>query len=426
MVTSIDAQLTRPSLGMCHNFYLRSYSLGNKGKSKTLMFFDGCATHLGCTVILRGASNAELKRVKMIMNFMIYAVYNWKLERSFVVDGHTYIAPLPSESFDLEDKEFEDAVDHMDGVDGTEGSTLDPTLVRGISEQVQGISEAMQGVEEFTTDALMDDAFSGAISVTAPMDNASVASTDTLEAPRDAADAKEQSKDESDNAAKPGMPVPTIGLLDKSKLTQTVSDFSDPLHSYLNSGASPQETPLEPPRGSFSLTEEPLANSFRKAVDETILSVSPYLRYSIPYLETEAGQNSLLRRFFQKDLYQSVLFEKDNLMRRPKFSEMEPRITTDSNRNVAIKDVHLMIKLQITTGANDKEFKAVLADFRARGGRLRNICSCETTGDSAYHEYCNISMGRPGGSAVIVEEPTGQSECLASYTVLVFFLHQGI
>lgn len=353
------------------------------------MFFDGCATHLGCTVILRGASNAELKRVKMIMNFMIYAVYNWKLERSFLIDQHTYIAPLPSESFDLEDKEFEDSTDLQAG-----------------SVPVTGVTKAVVHVEESTSDPLVcGDAVVGAVSIIAPEDEASV-DTDKDGTVSDT----QAGKDEKDNA-KSGVPVPTIGLLDKAKLTQTVSDFSDPLHSYLNSGASPQETPLEPPRGSFSLTEEPLSNSFRKALDETILSCSPYLRYSIPYLETEAGQNCLLRRFFQKDLYQSVLFEKDNLMRRPKFSEMESKRDADGNQNVHIKDVHLLIKLQITTGVKDKEFQAVLADFRARGGRLRNICGCETTpSDIMFHEYCNISMCRPGGSVVIVDEPISQSE----------------
>ena len=33
------------------------------GKSKTLMFFDGCASHLGCTVTLRGGPLQELKKV---------------------------------------------------------------------------------------------------------------------------------------------------------------------------------------------------------------------------------------------------------------------------------------------------------------------------------------------------------------------------
>ena len=33
------------------------------GSVKHLMYFDGCAHHVGCTVTLRGGSKAELKRV---------------------------------------------------------------------------------------------------------------------------------------------------------------------------------------------------------------------------------------------------------------------------------------------------------------------------------------------------------------------------
>ena len=33
------------------------------GDTKTLLYFDGCATHLGCTVTLRGSHSNELKRV---------------------------------------------------------------------------------------------------------------------------------------------------------------------------------------------------------------------------------------------------------------------------------------------------------------------------------------------------------------------------
>ena len=35
------------------------------GESKTLMFFEGCATHLGCTISLRGASSPELQKVRL-------------------------------------------------------------------------------------------------------------------------------------------------------------------------------------------------------------------------------------------------------------------------------------------------------------------------------------------------------------------------
>lgn len=43
---SVDTHIGRPQLGLCHNFYLETFKI-SEGTKKTLMFFDGCAMHLG-------------------------------------------------------------------------------------------------------------------------------------------------------------------------------------------------------------------------------------------------------------------------------------------------------------------------------------------------------------------------------------------
>lgn len=43
---SVDTHIGRPQLGLCHNFYLETFPISD-GMRKTLMFFDGCAMHLG-------------------------------------------------------------------------------------------------------------------------------------------------------------------------------------------------------------------------------------------------------------------------------------------------------------------------------------------------------------------------------------------
>ncbi|XP_078714192.1 1-phosphatidylinositol 3-phosphate 5-kinase isoform X1 [Lampetra fluviatilis] len=85
LVHSIDQLVTKPRLGSCHKFYVKAFQLPN-GKSKTLMFFEGCAQHLGCTVLLRGSGAYELARVKEIILFMVYMVYHSRLEISFLMD----------------------------------------------------------------------------------------------------------------------------------------------------------------------------------------------------------------------------------------------------------------------------------------------------------------------------------------------------
>jgi 1-phosphatidylinositol-3-phosphate 5-kinase len=48
------------------------------------MYFDGCALPLGCTVLLRGASAAELTKLKRVVKFGVLAAYHLSLEVNFL------------------------------------------------------------------------------------------------------------------------------------------------------------------------------------------------------------------------------------------------------------------------------------------------------------------------------------------------------
>lgn len=81
IIPSLDAHIGAPQLGTCGMFYLKS--CGNK----TLMFFDGCEPEIGCTILIRGSVRPELAKVKKVITFMTYVEYNWRLERSFLMDA---------------------------------------------------------------------------------------------------------------------------------------------------------------------------------------------------------------------------------------------------------------------------------------------------------------------------------------------------
>ena len=92
IISSIDKLAIKPAqAGKCASFYLKTYI--NRGRKKTYMFLDGCAKELGCTLVLRGASDATLERIKRITEFMIYVVYNLKLETCLMRDE---FAAIPS------------------------------------------------------------------------------------------------------------------------------------------------------------------------------------------------------------------------------------------------------------------------------------------------------------------------------------------
>ncbi|KAF3784719.1 putative 1-phosphatidylinositol-3-phosphate 5-kinase [Nymphaea thermarum] len=59
---------------------------GGKPPKKTLMFFEGCPRPLGCTILLKGANGNELKKIKKVIQFAVFAAYHLILETSFLVD----------------------------------------------------------------------------------------------------------------------------------------------------------------------------------------------------------------------------------------------------------------------------------------------------------------------------------------------------
>ncbi|XP_050234377.1 putative 1-phosphatidylinositol-3-phosphate 5-kinase FAB1D isoform X2 [Mercurialis annua] len=91
-IFSSDA-LAGQKLKQCDYFHIEKFveehagsCEGGKKPSKTLMFIEGCPTHLGCTILLKGSHSDELKRVKCVMQIAVIMAYNLILETLFLVD----------------------------------------------------------------------------------------------------------------------------------------------------------------------------------------------------------------------------------------------------------------------------------------------------------------------------------------------------
>ncbi|KAL9224172.1 hypothetical protein vseg_000235 [Gypsophila vaccaria] len=104
IVPSID-HLKSPKLGYCESFHVEKYfeehgSAGQGGKklTKTLMFFEGCPKPLGFTILLRGASGDELKKVKHVVQYGVFAAYHLALETSYLADEGASLPELPLKS----------------------------------------------------------------------------------------------------------------------------------------------------------------------------------------------------------------------------------------------------------------------------------------------------------------------------------------
>lgn len=109
IVPSID-HLSSQKSGYCESFHvekfledLNSAETGGKKTMKTLMFFEGCPKPLGFTILLRGADKDELKKVKHVVQYGVFAAYHLALETSFLADEGVSLPEIPLNSLALPD-----------------------------------------------------------------------------------------------------------------------------------------------------------------------------------------------------------------------------------------------------------------------------------------------------------------------------------
>ena len=156
IISSIDKLAINPAqTGKCANFYLKTYI--NEGRKKTYMFLSGCAKELGCTIVLRGAETTTLKKIKSITEFMVYVVYNLKLETCLMRDE---FALIPS-SIDI----------------GSMSPGLDQTAqsqeIKHPDDQAVAKSRESPGQPEAVEKAIRDDANNGSQEIDQSAENLS-------------------------------------------------------------------------------------------------------------------------------------------------------------------------------------------------------------------------------------------------------------
>lgn len=100
IISSIDMVALKPvHVGKSAGFDVKTYTHHDiPGKKKTYMQISGCPKELGCTIVLRGASPPVLSKVKRITEFMVYVVYNLKLETCLMRDEFVMIPSVTSDA----------------------------------------------------------------------------------------------------------------------------------------------------------------------------------------------------------------------------------------------------------------------------------------------------------------------------------------
>ena len=89
---------SRP-VGQSASFDIKTYVHKDiPGQKRTYVYLSGCPKELGCTVILRGADMKTLAKIKRITEFMVYVVYNLKLETCLMRDEYVSIPSVAEDT----------------------------------------------------------------------------------------------------------------------------------------------------------------------------------------------------------------------------------------------------------------------------------------------------------------------------------------
>ncbi|KAJ3687908.1 hypothetical protein LUZ61_017072 [Rhynchospora tenuis] len=97
-VITLSDVLKDPKLKSCESFhverFVEEHNIGGEGgkkPAKTLMFLEGFPRPLGCTILLRGSNSEELKKVKHVLQYTVFAAYHLILETSFFEDQRVFL-----------------------------------------------------------------------------------------------------------------------------------------------------------------------------------------------------------------------------------------------------------------------------------------------------------------------------------------------
>lgn len=140
IISSIDMVALKPvHIGKSAGFDVKTYVHNDiPGRKKTYIYLSGCPKELGCTIALRGANMAILSKMKRITEFMVYVVYNLKLETCLMRDEFVLI-PSVTDSGSLSPSRHQAAQTLQSGVS-------DPAQQRELltqaNDKLQAVAEA--------------------------------------------------------------------------------------------------------------------------------------------------------------------------------------------------------------------------------------------------------------------------------------------
>lgn len=401
LVMSMDQLLTKPRLGTCLKFYMQPFILANN-EPKTLMFFEGCPHHLGCSIKLRGASEYELARVKEIIILMVCVAYHSQLEISFLMDefamppslAQSTSFPCLLEGTSAEEEEEEDdgesrkpdmneesqektvkTEDSAQQVEGFPSESLSTNGDKDTLQEKQTSPSFVKDEEGCNAEKMTSSPLSSHILPIIPfslpflIEEDPETSSDTLIMQSEGETMGEGSllKGESQDMEE----------MDSSETTTTPRLFRDPLQDDTGMFVAEQVASTDDRLKSISAV-------FKQELKDIILCISPFITFKEPFLLMPAGMHCPSRDYFPEQVFLSPLLDKDfkeldGRRKRQLLKDSAPSSLLNGQTNGAppMKPVDVLPSHSLTSTriieqlSGSHDLAKMLADYRAKGGRIR-------------------------------------------------------
>ncbi|KAF4631249.1 hypothetical protein G7Y89_g6882 [Cudoniella acicularis] len=328
VISSIDMVALRPvHIGKCSGFDVKTYVHSDiPGRKKTYIYLSGCPKDLGCTIALRGASITVLAKMKLITEFMVYVVYNLKLETCLMRDEFVLIPSVAETGGSLSPNQNASRGTHSSGT----GSVPPLYALTAANDKLQAVADADIATQEpciaCTGDSIKDNSRkSEPTSMTGS--TADVSQSLVLESP--------------------GQHVDT---------PKYVSAHESHAH-----GSHEEQLPEDIPMPTFY--SDMVAKHQTK-----ILSISPFVKFAQPYLLMRAREQER-RLVYLKRLRDQDTFEEqtDNEKSKPqKFQLIKPEMVHET-----VKRAPRQI-MEVLHAVHDAEYDKALHNYQTQKRQWEN------------------------------------------------------
>ncbi|XP_054470984.1 1-phosphatidylinositol 3-phosphate 5-kinase isoform X1 [Anoplopoma fimbria] len=390
LVMSMDQLLTKPRLGTCHKFYMQPFTLAND-EVKTLMFFEGCPPHLGCSIKLRGASEYELARVKEIIMLMVCVAYHSQLEISFLMDEFA-MPPSLTQSTSFPCLLEGSSAEEKEAANGeTNGASLEKTVVpedsslggRSEEEESSDINSLQDKQNPNSSYSVKDEEAVNIQTMTSSPFSSPIAPPLSVLPPFLMEDDQEMDSDslimasEGETGEEGSLVKEDSHDMDDSEGASTTRLFRDPLQDDTGMFVTEQVDSSDDRLKSISAV-------FKQELKDIILCISPFITFKEPFLLMPPGMHCPSRDYFPEKVFLSPLLNKDykeldGRRKRQLLKDSAPSALVSGQTNGAPqpKPVDVLPSHSLTSTriieqlSGSQDLAKMLADYRAKGGRIR-------------------------------------------------------